>query len=178
MGAKADTVFYKGPAQLEPGTLYLDTIHLAEGNYEMYLTDSAGNGLEFWAQPKNGDGYLRIFNLKGNLIHAFESDCGNGEKFSFKASSSFIADTTKPLYAFSLNPRSVTDKTTLTVVGNKPTNMLIQITVDGIIWQKHEYQGVKNGTFDYSFNNMPKGRIVLEVFMDGVSRFKGRLNKR
>lgn len=174
----ADTVFYKGPQQLEAGTLYRDTIHLKEGKYEMFLTDSAGDGLEFWFEPQNGDGYLRLFDLKGNLIHAFESDCGNGEKFSFNASSSFVADTTKPLYAFSLHPRFVSDKTELSVVANKPTKMLVQITVDGAVWQKHEYRDVKHGTFAYSFDNMPKGRIVLEVFMDGVSRFKGRLNKK
>lgn len=178
IGAYADTVFYKGPEQLEASTLYLDTFRLPEGNYDMFLIDSGGNGLEFWAQPQNGDGYLRIFDLKGNLIHVFESDCGNGEKFSFKASANYIADTTNALYAFSLNPRSVTDKTTLSVVANKATNMLVQITVDGVLWQKHDYKNVQHATFDYSFENMPKGRIVLEVFMNGVSKFKGRLNKR
>lgn len=178
MGAKMDTVFYKGPESLEPGTLYRDTIHLAVGKYDLCLTDSAGDGLEFWYKPQSGDGYLRIFDLKGNLIHAFESDCGNGEKFSFSADTKFVADTTKSLYAFSLHPRLVIDKTELTVVANNAANMVVQITVDGAVWQKHEYRDVKNGSFEYSFDNMPKGRIVLEAFMNGVSKFKGRLNKK
>jgi hypothetical protein len=178
VGAKGDTVFYRGPEQLDTNTIYRDTLRLQEGKYEMYLTDSAGDGLEFWYLAQNGDGYLRIFDLHENLIHAFESDCGNGEKFSFIASPAFVTDTAKPLYAFSLYPRLVTDKTELSVVANKAGNMLVLITVDGTVWQKHEYSGVKNGSFDYSFDNMPKDRIVLEVFMDGVSRFKGRLNKR
>jgi hypothetical protein len=56
--------------------------------------------------------------------------------------------------------------------------MLVLVLVDGVVWQKHEYSGVRNGTFSYNLENMPNGRIILEVFMDGVSRFKRRLNKR
>ncbi len=129
-------------------------------------------------EPQNGDGYLRMFDLKGNLIHAFESDCGNGEKLSFIASTGFVADTTQAIYAFSLYPRLVTRGTDLSVVSNKYSSMTVQITVDGKVWEKHEYPGIKNGSYNYNLGNLPYGRIVLEVFMDNVSRFKGRLNKK
>ncbi len=175
---KQDTIFQKAPANLEANTLYSDTIRLKAGNYELCLTDTAGDGLEFWAEPQNGDGHLRMFDLKGNLIHAFESDCGNGEKLSFTASSDFVPDTTKAVYAFALFPRLVTDKTEFSLVTNKPGNMVVQITVDGVVWEKHEYKTIKTGSFSYNLSNLPKGRIVLEAFMDGVSRFKGRLNKK
>jgi len=177
IGSKADTVFQKVPSQLEANIFYQDTIHLKEGKYELCLTDSAGDGLEFWAEPQNGDGYLRMFDMKGNLIHAFESDCGNGEKLSFTASPGFVTDTTLAKYAFSLFPRLVSNKTELSVVSNKSSKMLVLITVDGKVWEKHEYNEIKNGSFNYFIGNMPKGRIVVEVMMDGVSRFKGRLNK-
>ena len=175
---KQDTIFQKVPAKLEANTLYSDTIRLKAGNYELCLTDSAGDGLEFWAEPQNGDGHLRMFDLKGNLIHAFESDCGNGEKLSFTASSDFVSDTTKAVYAFALFPRLVKDKTEFSLVSNKTGNMVVQITVDGVVWEKHEYKTIKTGSFNYNLSNLPKGRIVLEAFMDGVSRFKGRLNKK
>jgi len=110
-----------------------DTISLREGKYELSLTDSAGDGLEFWAEAQNGDGYLRIFDRKGDLIHAFESDCGNGEKLSFMASPNFVADTIHPKYAFSLYPRLVTDKTELNVVSNKISQMTVLITVNDVV---------------------------------------------
>lgn len=178
IGANNDTIFRHLPQNLEPNTLYTETINLKEGMYELCLTDSVGDGLEFWAEPQNGDGNLRMFDMKGNLIHAFESDCGNGEKLAFRASPAFIADTTQAKYAFSLYPRLVTKGTELDVVSNRNSNMLVQITVDGKIWEKHEYPNIKNGSYSYNLSNLPTGRIVLEVFMDGVSRFKGRLNKR
>ncbi len=177
IGAKNDTIFRHLPQNLESNMLYTDTISVNEGIYELCLTDLAGDGLEFWAEPQNGDGNLRMFDMKGNLIHAFESDCGNGEKLAFRASPAFIADTTQAKYAFSLYPRLVTKGTELGVVSNRNSNMLVQITVDGKIWEKHEYPNIKNGSYSYNLSNLPTGRIVLEVFMDGMSRFKGRLNK-
>lgn len=177
IGEKGDTIYHKLPTDLEANTLYKDAIRLKEGKYELCLIDSAGNGLQFWAEPKNGDGYLRMFDMNGELIHAFESDCGNGEKLSFTASPNFVADKTQAKYAFSLYPRLVTDKTELNVVSNKTSQMTVLITVNGVVHEKHEYIAIKNGSLTYSLANLPKGRIVLEVFMDGVSRFKGRLNK-
>ncbi|MDP4283980.1 MAG: hypothetical protein Q8891_06120 [Bacteroidota bacterium] len=115
---------------------------------------------------------------KGNLIHTFESDFGDGENLSFTASPDFVTDTTNAKYAFSLYPRLVKDTTELSVVSNKLSDMEVLITVDGTIWEKHEYKSVQNGTFMYSPYHLPKGRIVVEVLMNGVSKFKGRINKR
>ena len=176
--SKSDTLFSKYPGHLAPNTLYQDTIRLNEGKYELCLTDSAGDGLEFWAEPHNGDGYLRMFDMKGILIHAFESDCGNGEKLSFTASPKFVTDTTQAKYAFSLFPRLISGKTELTVVSNRTSKMTVLITVNGNVYEKHEYNAIKNGSFSYNLSYLPAGRIVAEVLMDGVSRFKGRLNKR
>ncbi len=176
--AKQDTVFRKNASQLTAATIYRDTLHLTEGNYSLSLIDTAGNGLQFWAQPENGDGHLRIFDLKGNLIHSFESDCGNGEMFSFNAKRGFELDTTSAQYAFSLYPRSVVDKTQLSVVSNKKSEMTVLIMVDGVLWQKHEYKSIQQAVLNYDLNDLPSGRIIVEVFMDGVSRFKGRINKR
>ncbi|WP_140937879.1 peptide-N-glycosidase F-related protein [Sphingobacterium lumbrici] len=178
VNAQQDTIFQKTASQLAAVTLYTDTIRLVEGNYSLYLIDTSGNGLQFWAQPANGDGYLRLFDMKGNLIHAFESDCGLGEMFSFKAVPGFERDTTTARYAFSLYPRSVVDQTQLNVVSNKLSDMTVQITVDGVLWQKHEYKSIKNAVFSYNLNHLPTGRIVVEAFMDGISKFKGRINKR
>lgn len=178
VNARQDTVFRKTASQLEALTLYTDTLRLTEGKYSLSLIDTSGNGLQFWAQPANGDGYLRMFDLKGTLIHAFESDCGDGEMFSFKAVPGFERDTTVARHAFSLYPRSVIDQTRLSVVSNRLSNMTVQVTVDGVVWQKHEYKEIRNAAFNYDLTHLPAGRIVVEAFMDGVSKFKGRINKR
>ncbi len=174
---KGDTIFKKSPLTLENSTLYKDTISLKEGKYELCLTDSAGDGLQFWYKTKQGDGYLRLFDLKGNLVHAFESDCGNGEKLSFTASTNFKEQGTKATHAFSLFPRLVSSKTELNVVSNQNSQMTVLFSTNGIIHEKYEYAAVKNGLFSYSLDKLPEGRIIVEVLMDGVSQFKARLNK-
>lgn len=177
-GTRHDTLYHAEGANIPAATLFQDTLHLKEGKYDLCLKDSAGDGLEFWAEPQNGDGYLRLLDMKGNLIHAFESDCGNGEKLSFTASSTFISDTLSAKYAFSVYPRVIEDKTELTLVSNKTSNMQVIITVGGVVWEKHDYPQIKNASITYSLGYLPKGRIVLEALMDGVSRFKARLNKK
>lgn len=178
VNSKLDTVFVRNAAQLDSDRVYNDTLRLVAGKYEIHLTDTAGDGLEFWAEPQNGDGYLRIFDLKGNLIHSFESDCGNGEMLSFEATPDFITDTVTPRYAFSLYPRLVSMGTTLNVVSNRTSNMTVLLTVGGKLYEKHEYMGIKNASFYYNMEHLPAGRIVMEVLMDGESRFKGRINKK
>lgn len=173
-----DTVYVKTSAQLDSNKIYMDTLRLTTGKYELHLTDTAGDGLEFWAEPQNGNGYLRIFDLKGNLLHAFESDCGNGEMLSFTTTTDFVTDTVSPKYAFSLYPRYVTKSTELDIVSNRTGNVTVQITVGGVLVEKHEYTAIKNATFNYNMEHLPAGRIVVEVLVDGVSRFKGRVNKR
>lgn len=177
-GTKNDTLYHAVGANMQAATLFQDTLRLKEGKYDLCLRDSAGDGLEFWAEPQNGVGYLRLLDMKGNLIHAFESDCGNGEKLSFKATSTFISDTLSAKYAFSVYPRLIEDKTELTLVSNKTSKMQVIITVGGVVWEKHDYPQIRNASITYSLGYLPKGRIVLEVLMDGVSRFKARLNKK
>ena len=69
---------------LEPTTTYIDTLELEEGNYYLNLVDTAGEGLEFWFMADAGFGRLRLKDTKGNLIHLFESDNGNGQFYAFK----------------------------------------------------------------------------------------------
>jgi DsbC/DsbD-like thiol-disulfide interchange protein len=90
----------------------------------------------------------------------------------------FVNHTTVAKYAFSLYPRLISTNTDLTVVLNKTSKMRVQITVNAAVYEKHDYIAVRNEKFNYYPRNLPKGRIVLEVFMDDISKFKGRLNKK
>ncbi len=173
----SDTVFIKHPNELKPATLYQDTIHLREGKYEICLTDSAGDGLEFWAEPQNGAGYLRLLDLKGNLIHAFTSDCGSGEKLAFVADAAYATDTIKGNYAVLLYPRLTDDVVKLNLFSNKWSKIEVRILVNEKEVERHEYANIKNGTFEYSLRRLPKGRVMCEVWMDGVRKFKEWLKK-
>ncbi len=57
-------------------TDYRDTLRLRPGCYQLVLSDSAGDGLEFWFNPEGGFGYARLLDLRGRLLKSFNSDFG------------------------------------------------------------------------------------------------------
>jgi hypothetical protein len=177
INSKGDTIFHKKPADLKVATLYNDTLKLSKGNYELTLTDTAGNGLEFWYEFRQGYGYMRLLDMEGRLLHNFESDCGNGQFLSFTASPDYVTDTCKTEYAFVLYPRRTKDTISLDYHADKAGVMEIIITADGVEVEKHIYQHAKRGKFTYNVDYLPKGRYIIDVIIDGESRFKRRFNK-
>jgi hypothetical protein len=171
------TVYSKFPQDLKPATMYYDTLMLDPGNYALMLIDSAGDGLEFWYESESGYGYLRLLTPDGRLIHAFESDCGDGELLNFSASDEAVVDTTVSQYAFVLFPRRTAGPISLDVHADCSGSMETRITSDGVLVEQHFYKSVKQNRFSYDLSYLPAGRYIMEVFIDGVSRFKRRFNK-
>ena len=137
------------PQQLEANKLYTDTIHLAPGKYSLSPHWYRWRWTEFWAEPQKRRWQSAYIWYEGQSYSCFESDCGNGEMFSFKAAPDFITDTTTLKQAFSLHPPISRRHYHIEVVSNRKANLVVQITVDGVIWQKHEYKDIKNATFRY-----------------------------
>ncbi len=173
-----DTVFMKSPDDLKPAINYLATLELAEGNYFIMLTDTAGDGLEFWFQPEAGYGSLRLKDVDGNLIHLFESDNGNGQFYSFRASNSAKVDTTVSHLSVNIFPRMVTDYLTIYTVTNKTSTLKIRITKDGKYIEQHEYSNIKYSDIGMDVRHLEKGRYVMEIYIDDEHKMNRRFNKR
>ncbi len=63
--------------QLENNKEYNETIELKEGSYNLLFTDSDCDGLSWWANKEQGNGYVYIYNEdKTKLLEAFEPDFG------------------------------------------------------------------------------------------------------
>ncbi len=175
LNSRLDTVFMRHSAHLDSMTLYTDTLRLIPGQYRMELRDTAGNGLEFWAEPDQGEGFLRLFDLKGHLIHLFNPDCGNGEILHFNADPGYVFDSTQAPVSVTLSPRQTRNEVQLEVICPVPSSVSVQIKVDKVLKEHHEYQDLLQGNFHYQLGWLPKGRVVVEVLVNGKSRFKGRV---
>jgi len=175
--SKGDSVFQKKSTELKPKTMYYDTLNLVPGDYALLLSDSAGDGLEFWYEVESGYGYMRLLSTDGRLIHDFESDCGDGQFYAFSISSSAVIDTNTTQYAFILYPRRTKGPFNLDVHADKSGAMEVKITADGVLVQQHYYKDVKQNRFTYDVGYLPKGRYIIEVLVDGESKFKRRFNK-
>ena len=66
----------KKTGSLDNNKIYRDTIFLRQGCYEFVFGDTANDGLDFWFNPEGGYGYVRITDINGKLIKAFNSDFG------------------------------------------------------------------------------------------------------
>ncbi|MEJ2596060.1 MAG: peptide-N-glycosidase F-related protein [bacterium] len=77
---EGNVVFEKG--DFEAQTLYVDTVTLLNGIYDFYLWDTGDNGISFWANSE-GSGYLRIYDMEGEMIRSFEPDFGDNVYHNF-----------------------------------------------------------------------------------------------
>ena len=173
-----DTVYMKSPEMLEPATKYSDTLDLAEGNYFLMLTDSVGDGLEFWYQPQAGYGKLQLKDVHGNLINLFESDCGNGQFYGFRAKNDAVVDTTVSHLSVNIFPRMVTDYLTVYTTTNKTSTLKIRITKDGEYIETHEFTNIKESATGLDVKHLAEGRYVMEIYINGEHKMNRRFNKR
>ncbi len=174
---KGDTVYIKRPVDTKPDTLYTDTIHLPAAPYEMYLTDEGGNGLEFWFMVKQGVGYLRLLDYEGNLIHLFEKDCGDGQKFAFNTTTDYKS-LEEPIYDFFIYPKRIKDdKFSLHTYFNDKVEMEVTLMTIGNDVQKYTFYETPGGEYKFDISHLPKGRYIVEVHVNGKLEYKTRINK-
>jgi hypothetical protein len=160
---------------LKANTIYRDTIHLSKGKYRFYLSDSANDGLEFWANPRGGRGKARLLNASGEIIKDFESDFGSYVQYDFE-----VGEPVSPVSSqasFGLYPTRTNDKTTFDYYANLPEDITVQIVTDPgeILVEEHKYSSLKEGIFTYDLSRLQKGRYYLRVSIKGEERFKKRI---
>ena len=172
-----DTVYAKTPEMLDTATTYLDTITLPEGNYFMQLVDTAGEGLEFWFLAQAGYGRLRLKDTEGNLIHLFESDCGNGQFYGFRADNETKVDPEVPHLSVNIYPRMVRNYATVYTTTNKPSTLKIRITKDGEYIETHEFTNIKDAQTGLDLRHLEEGRYVMEIYVNGEHKMNRRFNK-
>jgi len=170
--------YIREPTSLSPNTTYFDTINLVPGCYELNLSDSSGNGLEFWFEPEQGHGFLRLLDSIGRLLVNFESDCGNGQHLAFSAKENAPFDTTENKCAFSVFPLRVKDRLVFDCVTSRPTDIVVLIKgSENALIERHEYIGLQNRLTPIEVSHLKPGRYFFEVQIDGIRKFKKRFNK-
>jgi hypothetical protein len=160
---------------LAANTVYRDTIKLLNGHYRFQFTDTAGNGLEFWANPRGGRGKLRLLNSRGEMIKDFESDFGSSVHYSFS-----VGGPVAPVFpgaSFGLYPTRTNDVTTFDFYSNLPEDLTVRLITDpgGEVVEEHLYKNLKEGMFTYDLSRYPKGRFYLSVWIRGEEKFKKRI---
>ena len=97
----------------DSNTTYQDEYDLPEGCYTLVFTDTAGDGLQWFANPGQGVGVARIRDTEGTIINQFENDFGGGFTYSFTTDGILSAETFDFLTSIQLYPNPAATTTTL-----------------------------------------------------------------
>ncbi len=164
------------PGALQPATIYNDTFRLAPGAWTLTLTDTAGDGLEFWYNEKGGMGEALLLNDSGNILKAFESDCGSGWIYNFSIGDNPVLPNPSDK-AVSVYPSRTSTTTTLRYLANTTGNVVVKLVKDpgNEVVEERCYPDLRDGVFTFDLTRFPYGRFFLEVHRDGTQIFKRRI---
>jgi hypothetical protein len=155
--------FEKKEADLKSNTEFRDTISLPKGEYQLLVTDTAGDGLEFWANARGGMGYVKLASPNGKLIKSFGSDFGS------EIRQSFTVDSNRPVTPFQeamvlVYPHRPTLNTTLMLAFNEPQTVKARLTTpDGKLLQEMAWYDITQGNFLIDLSNYPDAIYMLEL---------------
>jgi hypothetical protein len=158
-------------AGLRRQTLYRDTLALPPGCYELAVTDTAGDGLDFWYNVAGGYGYLRMTTLSGALLKAFPSDFGSRILHEFRvagpgATQGIASDTTPILNMFPIrNP----GKFFVDLFLDTPGTLSLRITTEDasrLVYDK-TFENFKEGMIDVDISAEPNGFYMVSATADG-----------
>jgi hypothetical protein len=103
---------------LDANTIYRDTVNLATGCYEFRVTDSGEDGLTFWANTSQGNGYARFNSMTGGILKSFGAEFG-GEIYQ-----QFTVGLTNNTQEY------IFEKNQVLRAYPNPTNSLLYVTLD------------------------------------------------
>lgn len=153
--------------QLENNKEYNETIELKEGNYQLLFTDSDCDGLSWWANREQGNGYVYIYNEdKTKLLEAFEPDFGCKIDYEFATSNNSndiihkksklikVPDTKAKTYTFVVFLKDGVEEELVLEIKNRKTKEVVSKTV---------YPKADRFQIVYDYSVLPKGSYEATV---------------
>ncbi|MBK7092896.1 MAG: peptide-N-glycosidase [bacterium] len=165
-----EVVYERQLGSMTINTTYRDTLFLPPGCYELVVSDSAGDGLDFWFNPDGGYGYARLLDVPGRLLKAFNSDFGSEVRHSFR-----VVPGTIPEVAFAdlpiVNPFPARNKGIfdIDIFLNRRTELQVRIIEESGVETVLDnlYQGVKEVMLPIDISAAPDGVYYIKVTADG-----------
>ena len=168
--ADGKVVYERRSGTMKVNTTYLDTLRLAPGCYELVVSDTARDGLDFWFNPEGGYGYVRLLDIAGRLIKSFPSDFGTEIRHWFRTVEGRIAqlDTVSlPI----INPFPARSKGifSIDVFLNRPADLRLRIIdesgVETIL--DNLYTAVKATMIPVDISSTPDGVYYIKATVEG-----------
>ena len=149
----------------DPETLYVDTVTFFNGCYDFYLYDSGNNGISFWAEPGEGNGYIKFYDMNGELIRNFISDFGDQVHYGFCTDASVgINENVNNNLTFDIlpNPNSGIFTVSYLAKDEVPMSLKIYNTSGQNIWGQN-INPSRHGTVKVDLREQPSGIYTIRM---------------
>jgi len=150
---------------LDNETLYIDTISLPNACYDFYLYDSGDNGIGFWAEPGQGNGYLKFYDLNGDKIKQFNSDFGDRIYNSFYTDI-YLSDKEirKEVVNISVNPNPNSGSFVVSYAAREQMDLKLKIhDSQGKLVFAEEYKSLQSGIININLGIVAPGIYHLSM---------------
>ncbi len=158
-----DQVLYRG-GNLTANRNYRDTLRGLQGCYRMLIEDQGDNGLDFWAQPSAGFGYIQVKGTDG-VWNRIADDFGKFIEYNFTAGViSSVDDITESL-DFEIYPNPVSDELYIKNMEGMNNSLEISIT-DQLGKRIHSYRETIHNLANRpirSVHNLSKGIYFISI---------------
>ena len=94
-----------------------DLYNLEDKCYKLIVIDTGGDGVEWWANPTQGSGYVRLADADGETLKVFEPDFGGGFEYSFTTDFVIAAEDLNFLTSIKVFPNPARDHVEITADG-------------------------------------------------------------
>jgi hypothetical protein len=164
-----------GGSNFSANTIYRDTLNLNPGCYEFQFYDDGQDGLNWWANPTQGSGYLRFKNaLTGAILKTFNPDFGSEVYLQLRVNATTeVKQNLAQAEKLHIWPLPTADKVQMWWDGEQAGSGRLRI---------HDLQGKCIYTQDYQpeseldISAWPAGLYYVEVQL-GPKRYQGKLVK-
>jgi hypothetical protein len=160
---------------MDSARIYTDTLRIPDGCYTLALTDTAGDGLEFWYNTKGGRGALRLLDAEGRLLRRFESDHGHGVTHHFRVAANAPAqrDTVPDIGLF---PTRTAGPTVLDYFADRAGAVQLRVLdPQGEVVLERDLGVLRQDRVPLDLSALPPERYTALVLRDGVEVFRRRV---
>jgi hypothetical protein len=151
-------------------TIYRDTLDLQNGCYEFRFIDRNEDGLNFFANPSQGTGVLRMVTTTGANIKTFNLDFGAEALFNFNVGYGLdVKQETEPgnIDVFP-NPSAGLINIDATSLQQEPFKIKIFNLVGKLVYY-HDASGSDDHVFQLDMSSKPAGVYFVTIFTPGKS---------
>lgn len=159
-----------GTSSFTAANTVFPTSYQLTGCYRLVVTDVGKDGLYWWANTAQGNGYIRIKNAAGATLKSLQPDFGSYIEYSFSTFPTTTLAEQNANMSVSVYPNPAHDKLTLSGVGIENADVTITSVLGSVM---ATYKTGNENVFKYDSSRLTPG-----VYFVTITKGKSSVNKK